>query len=251
MTFEDMMQMKRLGETAVSPDGKWLAYSVTTVESGPEHQNGGVVAAGDRRWRPDRSWPSAQPGDSGVQFAPDGKRILFLSSREAVRSRFGSRISTPPPAHTNQREEADATFRPRPTTPSGRPTASPSSLLPPSIRIARQSRRPTVRTGDKCNADRDAAAAASKVKAQIFTHLLYRHWDHFTGDKRSHLFLASVETGAVRDLTPQRPARRSAVLARRRRRLRHLRPTPRNWPSRRTSIPSRPSPPSATSLLST
>ena len=32
MTFEDMMQMKRLGETAVSPDGKWLAYSVTTVD---------------------------------------------------------------------------------------------------------------------------------------------------------------------------------------------------------------------------
>ena len=43
--------------------------------------------------------------------------------------------------------------------------------------------------GDKCNADRDAALAASKVKAQIFTHLLYRHWDHFTGDKRTHLFL--------------------------------------------------------------
>src|ERR1700739_4249696 len=31
MTFEDMMQMKRLGETAVSPDGKWLAYSVTSI----------------------------------------------------------------------------------------------------------------------------------------------------------------------------------------------------------------------------
>src|SRR5665213_1677159 len=32
MTFEDMMKMKRLGETAVSPDSKWLAYSVTTVD---------------------------------------------------------------------------------------------------------------------------------------------------------------------------------------------------------------------------
>jgi len=32
MTFEDMMQMKRLGDTAVSPDGKWLAYAVTTVD---------------------------------------------------------------------------------------------------------------------------------------------------------------------------------------------------------------------------
>jgi dipeptidyl aminopeptidase/acylaminoacyl peptidase len=32
MTFEDMMHMKRLGSTAVSPDGKWLGYSVTTVD---------------------------------------------------------------------------------------------------------------------------------------------------------------------------------------------------------------------------
>jgi len=43
------------------------------------------------------------------------------------------------------------------------------------------------------------------VKAQIFTHLLYRHWDHFTGEKRTHLFLATVGTGAVRDLTPNDP----------------------------------------------
>ena len=43
------------------------------------------------------------------------------------------------------------------------------------------------------------------MKAQIFTHLLYRHWDHFTGAKRTHLFLATVATGAVRDLTPNDP----------------------------------------------
>ena len=51
MTFEDMMAMKRLGETAVSPDGKWLAYSVTTVDLEPEHQNDGVVASAHRRRR--------------------------------------------------------------------------------------------------------------------------------------------------------------------------------------------------------
>ncbi len=43
------------------------------------------------------------------------------------------------------------------------------------------------------------------MKAQIFTHLLYRHWNHFTGDKRSHLFLVSTENGDVRDLTPNDP----------------------------------------------
>src|SRR6202021_1480720 len=31
MTFEDMMQMRRLGSTDVSPDGKWLLYSVTSI----------------------------------------------------------------------------------------------------------------------------------------------------------------------------------------------------------------------------
>jgi dipeptidyl aminopeptidase/acylaminoacyl peptidase len=43
---------------------------------------------------------------------------------------------------------------------------------------------------------------ASKVKAQIWTQLLYRHWDHYTGDKRSHLFLVSVDGGGMRDLNP-------------------------------------------------
>ena len=57
-------------------------------------------------------------------------------------------------------------------------------------------------TGNKCNAGRDAVFAASKVKAQIWTHLLYRHWDHYTGEKREHLFLVSVDGGGMRDLNP-------------------------------------------------
>jgi dipeptidyl aminopeptidase/acylaminoacyl peptidase len=56
--------------------------------------------------------------------------------------------------------------------------------------------------GADCNYDRAAKAADSKVKAQIWTHLLYRNWNHFTGDLRSHLFLVSVDGGAVRDLNP-------------------------------------------------
>ena len=57
-------------------------------------------------------------------------------------------------------------------------------------------------TGNQCNAGRDKALADSKVKAQIWTHLLYRHWDHYTGDKRSHLFLVLVDGGGMRDLNP-------------------------------------------------
>ncbi len=64
-----------------------------------------------------------------------------------------------------------------------------------------------------CNANRVEAAEKSKVKAQIFTHLLYRHWNAYREGKRTHIFIAEVpdtSAGAVfvtsirlpRDLTP-------------------------------------------------
>ncbi|MGD0892395.1 MAG: prolyl oligopeptidase family serine peptidase, partial [Terracidiphilus sp.] len=205
MTFEDMMKMKRLGETAVSPDGRWLAYSVTTVNL---EQNTKTAELWLQAIAP-ASGASAEPfkiavtnpNDSGIQFSADGKRILFLSDREGGKQQvwaadFDAATGTTSNAKnlTKISTEADNAQ----WSPDGHFVVFTSSVYPdcPAITAA------DFGTGDKCNADRDAALAASKVKAQIFTHLLYRHWNHFTGDKRSHLFLLTVESGAVRDLTP-------------------------------------------------
>jgi dipeptidyl aminopeptidase/acylaminoacyl peptidase len=40
-----------------------------------------------------------------------------------------------------------------------------------------------------CNLGKLAVAKKSKVKAQIFTHLMYRHWDAYKEGKRTHLFV--------------------------------------------------------------
>src|SRR3984885_12595087 len=83
MTFEDMMHMKRLGDTAVSPDGKWLAYSVTTVDLEKNTKTAelwlqAITGGSDQSSAPFKLGVG-EPGDSGVQFAADGKRILFIS----------------------------------------------------------------------------------------------------------------------------------------------------------------------------
>ncbi|WP_433967805.1 hypothetical protein [Tunturiibacter gelidiferens] len=57
---------------------------------------------------------------------------------------------------------------------------------------------------DLCNKKKEDAAAANPVKAQVFEHLMYRHWNSYLGPKRSHVLVVSATDGnAVRDLTPR------------------------------------------------
>jgi dipeptidyl aminopeptidase/acylaminoacyl peptidase len=208
MTFEDMMQMKRLGETAVSPDGKWLAYSVTSVDLAQNTKTAELwlqpIAGGDPI-----KLAVAQPGDSGPQFSPDGKHILFLSPHEGGKQQvFTADFDSATGATTNLNRltfiwtEADNAR----WSPDGHFVVFTSAVYPDCPAIVLND----FASGDTCNLKRDEANANSKVKAQIFTHLLYRHWNHYTGDKRSHLFLVSMELTndsyhAVRDLTPNDP----------------------------------------------
>jgi dipeptidyl aminopeptidase/acylaminoacyl peptidase len=202
MTFEDLMHMKRLGETAVSPDGKWLAYSVTTVDLNQNTKTAELwlqaIAGGEPQ-----KLSVAHPGDSGVQFASDGKRILFLSSRSGSQQVWLADFDPATGAAANAKKLTNiATGADNAIwSPDGHSVVFTSSVYPDCPAIIPNDSG----VGDECNSDRDAAQAASKVKAQIFTHLLYRHWNRYTGDKRSHLFLVSVESGGIRDLTPNDP----------------------------------------------
>ena len=55
---------------------------------------------------------------------------------------------------------------------------------------------------EACNAKRLEEAEKSKVKALIFTRLLYRHWNAYKEGKRNHLLIIPAEGGASRDHTP-------------------------------------------------
>ncbi|HUN85992.1 MAG TPA: hypothetical protein VMU48_16560, partial [Terracidiphilus sp.] len=207
MTFEDMMAMKRLGETAVSADGKWLAYGVTTVNL---DQNSKTTEWWLQKIAGGEPFKVAemQPGDSGLQFSADSKRILFLSRRSGSQQIWLADFDSATGTASNPFQLTHNTVEPDNAkwAPDGRFIVFTADVYPDCPAFtdadASQGSQP-----DRCNADRDKAAAESKVKAQIFTHLLYRHWDHYTGAKRSHLFLVTVENPSPktllwRDLTP-------------------------------------------------
>jgi dipeptidyl aminopeptidase/acylaminoacyl peptidase len=190
MTFNDLMQMRRLGDISVSPDGRWVMYSATDVDLAKNAKTSHLwaipVTGGTARALTDSA-----AGESRGRFSPDGKQILFESGREGGQqiwlADFNGSDGTIGEPHklTSLSTETDGAM----WSPNGQQVLFVSKVYPDC-------------SDDACNKERDEERDQSKVKARIFTHLLYRHWTQFTGDKRSHLFLVPVAGGAPRDLNP-------------------------------------------------
>ena len=142
-------------------------------------------------------------GESGGRFSPDGKQVLFVAadSTDGLSQIFlapwdeaAGAVGTPTRL-TNVSTEADGAI----WSPNSKRILFTSRVYPEC------SNESAWLDEDACDKKRDDAAAASPVKAQIFDHLLYRHWDHYVGPKRSHVLVVSATDGnAVRDLTPRR-----------------------------------------------
>ncbi|MGA8162797.1 MAG: S9 family peptidase [Acidobacteriaceae bacterium] len=202
MTFEDLMQMRRLGDLDVSRDGRWVLFSATDVDLAKNTKTSHLwiapVSGGE-----EKPLTASAAGESRGRFSPDGKQILFETARRDGQqiwlADFDNAAGTIGEPHqlTYISTEADnATW-----SPDGKHILFTSSVYP-ECSAGPDGAAVSGVAEDACDRGKDEAQAQSKVKARIFTHLLYRHWNAFTGDKRSHLFLISVDDGVYRDLNP-------------------------------------------------
>jgi dipeptidyl aminopeptidase/acylaminoacyl peptidase len=198
MTFEDMQRMRRLDDLSLSPDGRWVLFAVTDVDLQQNRKTSHlwVVPTGiGSKPMEEKPVTASLPGEGHGRFSPDGAQILFQSSREATQqvyvASFDPHSGTVGDATqvTHAAMGADGAM----WSPDGKNILYTSSVYPECGAGANE---------ESCNADRAKAKADSKVKAQIFTHLLYRHWNAFAGETRSHLFLQPLGGGPARDLNP-------------------------------------------------
>jgi dipeptidyl aminopeptidase/acylaminoacyl peptidase len=184
ITFTDLIHMHRVGEPQISPDGKWVAYTVSTPDLDTNRSSSNIwlvpVAGG-------ASMQLTQSGhDSSPVWSPDGKTLAFLSSRDG-----NSQIYLLPLDGGEARELSHLSTGADIVkwSPDGDTLAFTSSVYPDC-------------KDDACNSARDAEKEKNKVKAHVAEHLLYRHWTHWNEGKRGHLFVVGIEPDAKpRDLT--------------------------------------------------
>jgi len=191
-TFEDMMKLERIGEPAISPDGKWVLFSAVDVDleentRKPHLWLAPAMVAGEAK-----RISGGTAGEDRGRWAPDGRRLLFISSLEGGSQVWVSDFDP---------QKGELTGEPRKIT-SVSTEASGALWSPDGKTILFVSQVYPDCSDEACNKARDEEKAKSKVKASIFTRLLYRHWSSYTQFKRSHLFVVPAEGGAARDLTP-------------------------------------------------
>lgn len=188
---EAMLKIRRIADPQLSPDGKTVAFSVSTpnvdenrsvhsVWTVPLQATG--AAAQPKKLADDAERP---------RWSPDGKLIYYVASAGAGAS-GGSQIwkmnadGSGAAQVTKIASEADGEI----VSPDGKYLVVTSRVYP------------DCGADDACNTKHADEAKKSKVKARVITGLLFRHWTEWQGNTRSHLLSVNLESGKVVDLTP-------------------------------------------------
>ncbi|CAN5136902.1 S9 family peptidase [soil metagenome] len=177
-TYNDMITANRLGDPQVSPDGKWLVYSVTTTDVAANRRRGSL-------WIKDLTADTeatrlaiSDDGANTARWGSDGK-LYFLSGKSGTSQVW--------------RAEADGTGAVQVTSlaldvnayrlsPDASKIAVSLAVFPDCADIA-------------CTADRTKAVADDKSSGQVYGRMFVRHWDTWADGTQNHLFVVPTAGG--------------------------------------------------------
>ena len=184
MTVHDLLAMRRVTDPQISPDGRWVAFTVTDHSISENKTNSNIFlvpAAGGSV-----NQLTAAKGSNSTPRWLSATTLSFVSTRDGESQAWIIPVTGGEARKlTNISTEASGLVVSR----DGKLIAFASDVFPDC-------------PDDDCNQRRAAGDALQKSKAKVFDRLPYRVWNAWKDGRRSHLFVQVLDGSPARDLTP-------------------------------------------------
>lgn len=185
LTFDDFIKIKRVTDPQLAPDGKNLALVITTMSLEANRGNSDIYLVPATGGKP-VPFVFSPAADFFPRWSPDGKQLAFISSRSGSPQVWIIPVGGGEPKKITDFPGGVGSFS---WSKSGNFLLITSSVFPECPDL-------------EANRKKFEAQETSKVKARIYDHLLFRHWNAWFDGTRSHLFLFPLDGGMPVDLTP-------------------------------------------------
>ena len=178
ITFDDFARIQRVSDPQLSPDGKWIAYAVTTANLETNQLESNLWLVEVKGGTPKQLTQTGQ--DKSPRWSPDGSRLAFLSTRSGKSQIFLLPMQGGEPRQLTNMPNAVDILK---WSPNGTTIAFTSATDPRC-------------TAKPCGPD-------SKI-ARVYERWPYWLWTRWLDGKRSHLFVISTDgQGAPKDMTSE------------------------------------------------
>jgi dipeptidyl aminopeptidase/acylaminoacyl peptidase len=178
--YNDMISANRLGDPQVSPDGRWVVYSLTTTDVAANRRAGALFVIDLQNPGEGRRLAINEGGANTARWGSDGK-LYFLSGRSGSSQVWRAEADgTAPVQVTNLPLDVNA-YR---LSPDAAQVAVSLAVFPECETLA-------------CTVDRNKAVADDPSTGQTYDRMFVRHWDTWNDGTQNHLFV--VPTAGGRD----------------------------------------------------
>jgi dipeptidyl aminopeptidase/acylaminoacyl peptidase len=183
ITHEKLWMMKRVGAPMVSPDGKWVVYSVLEPSYEPDKEVSDLWAAAVDGSSPPRRLTHTRAPEKGVVWSPDSRAIAFATKREGDEAEQIYVLDLAGGGEARRITSLSTGAGYPQWRPDGKALLFESLVYPNAL-------------DDEANRKIAAERKARKYNVRAYEHFPVRYWNQWLDDRRPTILVQALEEGA-------------------------------------------------------